>query len=195
MKPRTSKRRRSLRLLLALGVIAAAIVLVRFAIGEFYRLSYPLKYEGIIETYSQENGLPLSLVYAVVHTESSFTPDAVSKVDARGLMQITRDTFEWAEHKMKAAQNLDYDEYAFDPETNVRYGTFLLRVLYDEFGSYDVALCAYHAGRGSVKGWLKDPEFSSDGVHVDNIPFKDTRWYVARVNETREIYQRLYDMQ
>ena len=68
----------------------------------------------------------------------------------------------------------------------------MLSLLLEEFGTVDNALCAYHAGWGSVKNWLSDPEYSSDGVHVENIPFADTRTYVERVNETLEIYRRLY---
>ena len=43
-----------------------------------------------------------------------------------------------------------------------------------------------------MKNWLADPAYSSDGVHVETIPFADTRTYVERVNKTLQIYQRLY---
>lgn len=175
-------------------VVGVAALVLYFAIGRFYDARYPLEYSELIESCAKENDLPPSFVYAVVHTESRFDPEAVSQVDARGLMQITRDTFDWIQHKMGLEEPLDYDEYAFDPAVNVRYGTFLLRILYEEFGSYDVALCAYHAGRGNVLEWLEDPEFSQDGESVSHIPFSDTRWYVERVNETRKIYQDLYDL-
>lgn len=173
-------------------VLAVSALVLWLASGEYYDARYPLKYREAVSHYAEANSLPESLVYAVIHTESVFDPDAVSSVDARGLMQITRDTFNWAQHKMGLEKPLDYDEYCFDPDVNIRYGTYLIKILYDEYGSYQLALCAYHAGRGNLNGWLRDPAYSSDGETLDSIPFKDTNWYVHRVDETRQIYQKLY---
>lgn len=175
-------------------VIAACGLLLSFGLQKYYNARYPMEYQGVIESYSREYSLPPSFVFAVVHTESRFDPRAVSEDDARGLMQITKDTFDWVLYRM-GEEEMDYDEVIFDPALNVRCGTFLLRYLYDEFGSYDLALCAYHAGRGSVNGWLADEELSDDGKTLKKIPFSDTRWYVERVNETRKIYQDLYDLE
>ena len=53
-------------------------------------------------------------------------------------------------------------------------------------------LCAYHAGWGSVKSWLADPQYAPDGRQVEQIPFADTRDYVQKVERAMEIYRRLY---
>lgn len=74
---------------------------------------------------------------------------------------------------------------------NIRYGTYFLSILYDEFGSWDTAFAAYNAGRSRVIGWLEDPDVSENGMLV-NIPIKETREYVKRVNSGTEIYREIY---
>ncbi len=176
-------------------LLAGVAALLHFAVDKYHHIRYPLKYFEVIEESAEENGLPPSFLLAVAHTESGFDPEAVSSVDARGLMQITRDTFDWIQHKMGLEKPLDYDQYATDPVVSARYGAFLLRLLYDEFGSYELALCAYHAGRGNLLKWLRDPELSADGESLTHIPFSDTRWYVDRVLETQKSYQQLYQLE
>lgn len=70
----------------------------------------------------------------------------------------------------------------------------MLRILLDEFGTVENVLCAYHAGWGSAKQWLGDPAHAPDGEHITDIPFDDTRAYVAKVKKTMEVYRRLYDL-
>lgn len=180
-----------------LGALAltAAVLLLNFAVEKYHEIRYPLKYFELLEDSAEENGLPPSFLFAVAHTESGFDPEAVSAVDARGLMQITRDTFDWIQHRMRLEKPLDYDRYATDPAVSAQYGAYLLRLLYDEFGSYELALCAYHAGRGNLLKWLSDPELSPDGQTLQEIPFSDTRWYVGRVLETQKSYQQIYGLQ
>lgn len=176
-------------------VLLTAALLTYFALHQYYNARYPLKYQKVLEESARENGLPPSLLFAVAHTESGFDPEAVSAVDARGLMQITRDTFDWIQHRMGLEEPLDYDQYANDPEVSARYAGYLLKLYYDEFGSYELALCAYHAGRGNLLKWLRDPELSDDGKTLRTIPFSDTRWYVHRVFETQENYRELYALE
>ena len=76
----------------------------------------------------------------------------------------------------------------------MEYGTFLLRTLLDEYETIDNALCGYHAGWGSIRQWLNDPQYSSDGKNIDHIPYGDTSSYVAKVKKTMEKYKELYDM-
>ena len=60
----------------------------------FYQKAYPLGYEQLVLSACEENELEPSFVFAVIRTESSFRPDAQSSVGARGLMQITEETFQ-----------------------------------------------------------------------------------------------------
>ena len=62
----------------------------------------------------------------------------------------------------------------------------------DEFHNIETAIAAYHAGIGRVSEWLRDPRYSSDGVTLDVIPFKDTAHYVNKVKRAVQIYENLY---
>lgn len=192
---RTS-RKLNIFLLLAglLILVVAGVAIVRFAVDKYEKAAYPMNYVDIIDHYASQRGLPRSLVYAVVRCESGFRPDAVSSIGARGLMQLTEETFDWVKYRMDDERDITY-EAMFDPEENVKYGTFLIKILMDEFTTVDNALCAYHAGRGSLQKWLADPQYSSDGKNIDHIPFGDTSSYVSKVNKTMEKYKEMYDMQ
>ena len=150
---------------------------------------YPHKYADAVEKYSAQYGVDEDLVYAVIRTESSFDPDATSDVGARGLMQIMPDTLDWLCYRM--GEDVPFDALS-EPDTAIRYGTYFLHLLLDEFGDERTALAAYHAGRGSVLKWLDDPACSSDGKTLEHIPYPDTAHYVAKVERAKEIYQSLY---
>lgn len=178
------------RWLWRLGALGAVCLLLWGGVQWACRQLYPRRYAQWVERYAAENGLPEALVYAVIRTESGFDPQAVSGVGARGLMQITEETFEWARYRM-GEEGTVYDDL-FDPETNIRYGCYILSLLLAEFETVDNALCAYHAGWGRVKGWLQGGEYSADGHTLHTIPVDETRWYLTKVNRAIEMYQRLY---
>ena len=74
-------------------------------------------------------------------------------------------------------------EDLYDPEINVRYGCWYLRHLLDKYADEQTALAAYNAGQDNVDRWRRR------GV---GIQFGETRHYVARVQELKEIYRRSY---
>lgn len=153
--------------------------------------SNPRNYSEYVERYAKENGISEFLVYAVIKTESGFRSDAVSSVGARGLMQITEDTFDWIKFRLDDEDSVYYDMY--DAETNIRYGCWFLGFLCDEFSGIKEVAAAYHAGRGKVNEWLGDKNYSSDGVHLDKIPSRDTAHYVSKITKAVDTYIRLYD--
>ena len=157
------------------------------------RAQHPLYYGDLITLYAGEQNLDPALVSAVILCESSFDPKAESRLGARGLMQLMPDTAEWVAHKY----NEDGAGYSFDnlydPETNIRYGTWYLGYLSRRFGGDATKIvCAYHAGQGNVDSWLKNPQYSADGVTLDVIPTQDTAAYASRVLRARDVYQKYY---
>ena len=150
---------------------------------------YPQKYADSVQTYSAQYGVRPTLVYAVIRTESSFDPDATSDVGAKGLMQIMPDTLDWLCYRM--GEDVPFDALS-EPDTAIRFGTYFLHLLLEEFGDEYTALAAYHAGRGRVLQWLDDAAYSPDGQTLETIPYPDTAHYVAKVERAAGMYQNLY---
>lgn len=180
--------------LLAILVLALLVVAgmfgIRWAVNAFYQNTYPREYSEWVEGYAAEYGIDPNIVYAVIKTESDFVPNATSNVGARGLMQIMETTYNWIKTKLPEAEGTYADMY--DPEENIRYGAFFLSYLYREFGSYETAVAAYHAGRTATANWLKDEQYSKDGVTLDHIPSGDTGHYVSKVMDCYQHYQAIY---
>lgn len=186
------KRRRGATTLLILLIIAvAAAFLWRPAYNTFLKSAYPDKYKEYVTLYAEKNGVDPSLVYAVIKSESSFDPNAVSEVGAIGLMQVTPPTLEWIMKKNKDSSKYTSSDL-YDPEFNIHYGTAILAELLKEYGDEEVALAAYHAGRANVRKWLNDSEYSKDGKTLSYIPFSNTRAYVGKVEKIKKIYEQLY---
>ena len=175
--------------ILGILVVAALVATLWERVDDaFLRKTHPQKYAESVEKYAAEYDVPESVVYAVIKTESGFTPDAVSLKGAIGLMQITPDTFDWLCSKTGDEANA---LLLYEPDTNIRYGTYFLSLLYSEFGVWDTAFAAYNAGRGRVNEWLKSPAYNSNGKLV-NIPYPETAAYVQKVDKAMLVYKKLY---
>ena len=157
------------------------------------RAQHPLYYADTITAYADSQELDPALVAAVILCESSYDPKAESRLGARGLMQLMPDTAEWVAHKL-GEDGADYSfDNLYDPQTNIRFGTWYLGYLSRRFnGDATKIVCAYHAGQGNVDSWLKNPQYSSDGVTLDVIPTQDTATYASRVLRARDIYRKYY---
>ncbi len=173
------------------GVLLGCIALLLLGMSRYYRAAYPIRYREAVEREAEVSGLDPALVYAVIRSESGFSPAARSSVDARGLMQLTPDTLQWVRYRL-GEEGAASSDLLYDPGENIRYGCANLGLLLREFGGEDTALAAYHAGRGCVKGWLTDSRYSGDGERLDDIPYRDTSSYVKKVLVTRDLYHRLY---
>ena len=174
--------------LLLCFVLAVCGITAALTVGAI-RFAYPMKYEDYIDKYSAQYDVPKTLLFAVIKTESSFDPKAESSAGALGLTQITPETFHWLQ--TKTGESLS-DDALSDPETAIRYGALFLGLLLDEFNSAETAVAAYHAGRGRVNSWLKDPEISPDGKTLTKIPISETAHYVKKVTKALNIYSNLY---
>lgn len=173
-------------------LIIGAIVVLFFSYKNFYKAQYPIHYEEYVKEYCQEYEVEPSLIYAIMRTESSFNHQAVSQVGAKGLMQMTDDTYRWVQGKLHGKEKYD-PQTVFDPQINIQHGVYLIKLYEDEFYSQEAILAAYHAGRTRVNEWLKDSRYSKDGKHLHTIPFADTKAYVEKTLETKVIYEKLYN--
>ena len=155
--------------------------------------AHPVYYEALITKYAEENNLQPAFVEAIILNESSFVPTAESNVGARGLMQLMPETASWIAGKLK---DTDYSfDQMYDPEQNIRYGTWYLNYLSKLFnGDCATVAAAYHAGQGEVTGWISSGLYSSDGVSLDVDALMDgpTKSYAKKVRRDYAIYEALY---
>ncbi len=152
---------------------------------------YPYKYTEYVNKYSEEYEIDPYLVLAVIKTESDFNKEAVSKREAKGLMQIMDTTGQWAAKEIGI--NYFMPSMLFDPELNIRMGCWYLKTLEKEFDNLDLILAAYNGGSGNVNKWLSDEEYSLDGESLNYIPFPETKKYVDKVKANYNIYKYLYN--
>lgn len=173
------------RLLLAAAILAVLIgagaVVFESEPRWLDRIRYPLRYEEIVRSHARTYELDPALLAAVIYTESKFRADARSSAGALGLMQLLPDTAQGIAVRTGGDGFVVADLY--DPEINVRYGSWYLRNLMRKYGDDRLALAAYHAGQGNVDGWR------ARGV---DIQFPETRAYVDKVARMREVYARAY---
>lgn len=179
-------------LLLIVIAVIAGIYAYRKCEYEFLLSSHPLEYTEFVDASAEEFGLDRYLLYAVIKTESSFDPSAVSGVGARGLMQIMEETFEWIRFRLGEEDETVYEDM-FDPKLNIRYGAYLIGYLLEKFGDVREAAAAYHSGVGCVSEWLSDEAYSSDGKHLDTIPSSAASHYVNKILTAYENYYTLYE--
>lgn len=183
-------KKKTQKTLLAVSVSFLVLTVIFIGTLSILKILYPIKYGNFVEFYASENNLSESFVYAVIECESGYDEKAVSYADARGLMQLTPDTFKWLQRKR--GEKLG-EEMLFDAQTNIKYGCYFYGILFEIYGNERTALAAYHAGMGNVKKWLKDERYSRDGKTLYDIPFENTKKYVNKVIKTRNIYSKLYN--
>jgi len=185
----------ALLLTLVAGVVGAGLLVLggRGAdAGSWYdRAVYPLQYEETVRASAERNDLDPALVAAVIYAESRFDPGARSQHGAVGLMQVLPET---AQQIAGETGGVDFvPEDLTDPEVNVRYGTYYLRQVLDQFdGDLVAAVAAYNAGAGAVQAWVDEAHAAGHQLRVRDIPFDETRAYVRSVIEARAAYRHIY---
>ena len=183
-------RRRRHRIVLVLALTGMGLWLVFLQRPETTVQVYPMTYEAEIRAGAASNGLDPALPAAVILAESSYQPEAVSEANAQGLMQLLPSTAEWVAGKFGETYR---EGSLFEPDTNIKYGCWYLGYLIRRFnGNLTCAIAAYHAGQGTVDGWLANPEYSPDGATLQTIPSDATDTYVKRVLKYYEKYKELY---
>jgi len=156
-------------------------------------------------------GIDITLVYAIMHTESYFNPKARSPVPAFGLMQLVpksgaRDAFFFAHKK----DSLVTGEYLYLPANNIELGTaYLTKLMTVEFrGVKDpksrilCAIAAYNTGPGNVAKAFTGKRNVTQALPKINaltpeqlfahlkqhLPYEETRSYVVKVTERMGLY-------
>ena len=146
------------------------------------------RYCDTVTKYSFKYNVDANLVYAVIKAESNFNEDALSSKGAIGLMQILPSTGLYISQMLNEDFNVN-NLYSFTD--NIKYGTYYLNYLFGKFNDLDLVIAAYNAGEGNVYNWLE--LYSDDGIHLNNIPFKETKNYLEKVKNYYSKYKNMYN--
>ncbi|MEE8637871.1 MAG: tetratricopeptide repeat protein [Candidatus Margulisiibacteriota bacterium] len=156
-----------------------------------WRFSYPRGYSRYVEKYSKMYGLDPYLTYAVIREESLFKSRALSRSWAHGLMQIIPSTG----RNLSRLLGIRYSRWKlYNPRVNIHMGTYYLSSLIKRFdGNVALALAGYNGGPVRVKRWLKKYNNNLDiDEFIEDIPFRETRYYVKKVLKSYYGYKRTY---
>ncbi|MFL6593728.1 MAG: transglycosylase SLT domain-containing protein [Luteimonas sp.] len=124
-------------------------------------------YQAEIAAASKDFGVDEAIVRAIIHAESAFNPNALSRVGAQGLMQLMPGTA----RRFGVAN-------AFDAAQNIRGGVQYLAFLLKRFnGDLSLAAAGYNAGEGAVDKYRGVP------------PYSETQRYVQRVGLLAQRYR------
>jgi soluble lytic murein transglycosylase len=186
------RRRRTAAIFAALFVGAAVAVVtmvpgVKEGIRELY---LPLQHEDIIRQQARDKGLDPALIAAVIYQESKFE-DRTSSAGAKGLMQILPGTAQFIARK-SGGTAFELRDLA-TPQINISYGSWYLRYLIQRYdGNETLAVAAYNAGEHNVDGWVQRAGGDKSFDPSSDIPFPETRHYVASVMDHRKQYRDKY---
>ncbi len=157
-----------------------------------WHVLFPLEHAEALAAKAQANGLDPALVAGLICQESTFSADALSPVGARGLMQIMPGTGRTIAKEL-GVRYVARDLY--DPAVNLQFGAHYLATLLQRYGGrIERALAAYNAGPHRVDAWTAaTPDVPADEF-IEEIPFSETRHYVATVLANQAQYRRLYSL-
>ena len=172
-------------------------------------------YENEVRENASRQKLPLSLVFAIMHTESSFNPKATSHIPAYGLMQIVPHTAGIDSYKYLYRQKkIPSRRYLYNSKNNIRLGSAYLHILYysylkkikDPQSRVYCAIAAYNTGAGNVAWAFTGTHNPSKAAKVVNgmtpqevydkllrdLKYDEPKHYLRRVSKRMNIYHKIY---
>ncbi len=170
------------------------------------------EYRELVEQHAKKYGLSPDLVLAIMHTESSFNPEAVSRANARGLMQVVPDTAGGEVHAyLNGTPGLPAENSLFNPAFNINYGTTYLHLLStrhlgdvkDPNSRMLCTIAAYNGGPNAVyKAFGGERKQAIEAINaltpdevrerlLAQLPRKETREYVVKVLASLEKFSAL----
>jgi soluble lytic murein transglycosylase len=157
---------------------------------KYWEALFPKAYWTDLKRSSAANGLDPYLVASLIRQESEFNPNAVSRANAVGLMQLLPKTGKLVAKEVKLKRYSASQLYS--PAVNLQLGTRYFRGMVDKFGGFEYALAAYNAGSDRVEDWLSQGKYRDPQEFVESIPFTETREYVQAILRNASVYKQLY---
>jgi soluble lytic murein transglycosylase len=158
---------------------------------KYWEALFPKPYWPDLKRNAAANGLDPYLVASLIRQESEFNPNAVSRANAVGLMQLLPKTGKTVAKEIKLRRYNPSQLYT--PAVNLQLGTKYFRGMVDQFGgTFEYALAAYNAGSDRVQDWLGQGKYRDPQEFVESIPFTETREYVQAILRNANVYRQLY---
>lgn len=182
---------------------------VRFPMVNNHNQLRKQKYSEYVLASATKYQIDPSLIYAIIETESSFNPFAVSPANAYGLMQVVPSTAGKDVYtRVKKRGGQPTQSVLFKPEQNIDIGTAYLHILDDIYlkklnntksREYSV-ISAYNGGAGNVfKTFSKDRKHAPAVINnlspsqvfwrlTQKHPRAESRRYLEKVTDYKKKY-------
>ena len=172
-------------------------------------------YEQLVRKNANRFKLPVPLVFAIIHTESSYNPFAKSHIPAYGLMQIVPrsagiDSYVFLHNKKK----IPSATYLYDSKKNIEMGSAYLHILYYRYlkkvenptSRLYCSIAAYNTGAGNVAyAFVQSNNITKASKKINSLPpkavynhllkhlkYKEARNYLSRVSSRFNAYKKVY---
>ena len=151
---------------------------------------YPRPYLSIAEKHARERGMDSGMIYALMRQESMFKEAAVSRSNARGLMQVMPATGRWLARRLRLR---DYDLHK--PDTSIRFGAmFFSDMLRENGGDFRWAALAYNGGPGNLRRWKRKYYHGDLNHFLEFIPVAESRDYCRITYRNYQHYRVTYGL-
>jgi membrane-bound lytic murein transglycosylase C len=169
-----------------------------------------------VKLQAKKELLPISLIFAIMHSESSFNPMARSHVPAYGLMQIVPKTAGIdAYYYLYRQKRLVGSSYLYNANNNIKMGSAYLHILYyrylrdikDPQSRLYCTIAAYNTGAGNVsrafvasynthKAAKVINKLTPDEVYaklLEDLRYEEPKVYLKKVTKRMKMYQKIYE--
>ncbi|MDH4943701.1 murein transglycosylase domain-containing protein [Sulfurimonas sp. C5] len=171
-------------------------------------------YQEVLKN-SQKQDISLHLIFAIIHSESSYNPMARSHIPAYGLMQIVPktagiDAYQYLYNKKRLLSS----SYLYNSENNIEIGSAYLHILYYKYlraiknpqSKLYCTVAAYNTGAGNVARAFVGTndvnaaariinELTPDEVYrrlLRDLKYNEPKVYLQRVTERKKVYEKIY---
>ncbi|MCB9538407.1 MAG: transglycosylase SLT domain-containing protein [Myxococcales bacterium] len=153
---------------------------------------YPRAFEQTVRDRAAHYGLDPYFIWALMTVESSYNPKAISRVGARGLMQVMPHTGGLVADRM-TWRNWG-PALLFEPEVAIEMAAWYFHQLLEKFrGQLPLAIASYNAGPHRVASWLTSKGHLPLDEFVEEIPYTEAREYTKKVLRYLALYRRIYE--
>lgn len=157
---------------------------------EAWEIFFPMVRWDTIKEEARRYGIDPYMAAGLIRQESVFNPNAISRVGARGLMQVMPATGQLVAKRQGVGQITASDLY--NPALNIKLGMSYLAQMLGEFRRIEYAAAAYNAGPGRARRWIAERGAMDIEDWIEAIPFSETRGYVQGVLRYTANYRRFY---